>query len=429
MRKILLYIILVMAIVMVTVVAYVSVNGLMRVFAGAGVVGLIFFSAIEVAKVIATTAIHTYGKKIGWVYNSLLALGITIAMIITSMGIYGFLSSTYRETANKMDNIENQVMLLESNLGNFQEQFNLYNNERSELNNSISSLRSGLSNNVIQYTNNSGQLITTTSSANRKALENQLNSALLRQNELNFKIDEVNDKIFELKTNILDVKNSDHSSTELGPLKYLSDVTGTSMDNVMKWFILMLIIIGDPMAILLVIVFSKVMNGDETVGTIEVKEITEEVNYKDIQKKVFNKVEELRNEGKLPKLNEDDDKDEPSALANSQYRLEDKPIKNSQRKRLNNFFKKIRTSRKSYNSNNVDLSKEEESNVDKPQLINNKTKEESPLVAEINIVKPEATVKPVIINKSSIQRIDKNVSNSGNNSDRGFSVKIPNRRK
>jgi hypothetical protein len=406
-----------MAIVMVTVVAYVSVNGLMRVFAGAGIVGLIFFSAIEVAKVIATSAIHTYGKKIGWFYNILLGLGITIAMIITSMGIYGFLSSTYRETANKMNNIENQIILLESNLNNFQEQFDLYNNERSELNNSISSLRSGLSNNVVQYTNNSGQLITTTSSANRKALEKQLERALSRQSDLNLKIDEVNSKIFDLKTNILDVRNSDKSSTELGPLKYLSDVTGSTMDDVMKWFILMLIIIGDPMAILLVIVFSKVMNSEET---IEVKDIAEEVDYKEIQKKVATKVEELRKEGKLPEINKDDDKHEPSALANSQYRLEEeiieeeKPIKKVKRKRLNNLFNKIRVSGKRPKKNEIT---HEVVNITPPQPIEN----------EIKSVEP--VIKPITVNKNSIQRIDTKLDNNNNNPNRGFSVKIPNRRR
>ena len=43
----------------------------------------------------------------------------------------------------------------------------------------------------------------------------------------------------------------------------MSDITGKSMDYVMKWFILLLIIIGDPMAVLLVIVFNKVINDEE----------------------------------------------------------------------------------------------------------------------------------------------------------------------
>ena len=101
MKKILSYLILVMAIGMATTVAYVSVSGLLKVFTGAGLVGLILFSSIEAAKIVATSAIHTYGKKIGWLYNSILSLFIFIAMVITSMGIYGFLASSYKETFTK----------------------------------------------------------------------------------------------------------------------------------------------------------------------------------------------------------------------------------------------------------------------------------------------------------------------------------------
>jgi hypothetical protein len=49
----------------------------------------------------------------------------------------------------------------------------------------------------------------------------------------------------------------------LGPLKYLAEVSNTSMDSVMKWFILLLIIIGDPMAIIMIVIFNKVINGDD----------------------------------------------------------------------------------------------------------------------------------------------------------------------
>ena len=105
MKKVLLYFILVMAIVLAATVAYVSISGLLTVFSGVGIIGFLFFLAIEISKIVATSAIHTYGKKIGWVYNGLLALFILIAMGITSMGVYGFLSSGYEKNASKADNV------------------------------------------------------------------------------------------------------------------------------------------------------------------------------------------------------------------------------------------------------------------------------------------------------------------------------------
>mgnify|MGYP003638523084 CR=1 FL=1 len=264
MKKILSYLLLVMAIGMAATVAYVSVSGLLKVFAGAGVVGLILFSSIEAAKIVATSAIHTYRKKIGWFYNSILSLFIVIAMIITSMGIYGFLSSSYKETFSKFENLEAQIELLEKKRDGYEKQLNIVNNEKESVTQTITELTKGLSNNVIQYKDReTGQIITTTSSSTRRVLQGQLDKQIERQEKLNTKSDDLTDKVFELDNEITEVKLGDDVAAELGPLKYLADVTNRSMDEVMKYFIILLIIIGDPMAVVMIIVFSKVVKKDD----------------------------------------------------------------------------------------------------------------------------------------------------------------------
>lgn len=245
-------------------VAYVSVTGLMKVFTGAGTAGLIFFIGIEVAKVIATSAIHTYGKRIGWFYNILLSLGIVIAMAITSMGIYGFLSSSYKESFAEMENVGAQVELLEKKRDGYTQQFDILTEEKTSLNTTIMELTKGLSNNVIQYKDpQTGEIITTTSSSTRKVLQEQLDNAIERQGVVNAKSDSLSTIIFDLENEILEVKLGDEATSELSTLQYLSDITGASMDTVMSWFIFLLIVIGDPMAVLMVIVFNKVVNYKE----------------------------------------------------------------------------------------------------------------------------------------------------------------------
>jgi len=264
MKKILLYLVLLMALSLAGIVAYVSVNGLLKIFTGAGTVGLMFFTAVEVAKVVATSVIHTYGKRIGWFYNILLSLSILIAMAITSMGIYGYLSSSYKDSFAKMENVDSQVELLESKRDGYQDQLVFIVDEKETLNNTIGELSKGLANNVIQYRDpTTGEIITTTSSSTRRALEKQLDNAIIRQSSVNAKADSLSTIIFDLENEILETKLSNDSASELSTLQYLSDITGKSMDEVMKWFILLLIIIGDPMAVLLVIVFNKVVKKDE----------------------------------------------------------------------------------------------------------------------------------------------------------------------
>lgn len=332
MKKILSYLLLVMAIGMAATVAYVSVSGLLKVFAGAGFVGLILFSAIEAAKIVATSAIHTYGKKIGWFYNSILSLFIIIAMVITSMGIYGFLSSSYKETFAKFENLEATIQLLDKKRDGYQNQLDIINGEKQSVTQTITELSKGLSNNVIQYKDKeSGEIITTTSSSTRRVLQNQLDRAIKRQETLNTKSDELTDKVFELDNEITEVKVGDDVAAELGPLRYLADVTGMTMDEVMKYFIILLIIIGDPMAVVMVIVFSKVVKRKDddkpTVAknelvdpnegiTPEMKEVivAEEIKSREeIAKEI---VENFENESNEPQEKEDDtdERDESHAL-------------------------------------------------------------------------------------------------------------------
>lgn len=332
MKKILSYLLLVMAIGMAATVAYVSVSGLLKVFAGAGFVGLILFSAIEAAKIVATSAIHTYGKKIGWFYNSILSLFIIIAMVITSMGIYGFLSSSYKETFAKFENLEATIQLLDKKRDGYQNQLDIVNGEKQSVTQTITELSKGLSNNVIQYKDKeSGEIITTTSSSTRRVLQNQLDRAIKRQETLNTKSDELTDKVFELDNEITEVKVGDDVAAELGPLRYLADVTGMTMDEVMKYFIILLIIIGDPMAVVMVIVFSKVVKRkdddkptfaknalvDPNEGiTPEMKEVIAAEEIKSREEIAKEIVQNFENESNEPQEKEDDtdEQDESHAL-------------------------------------------------------------------------------------------------------------------
>ena len=66
------------------------------------------------------------------------------------MGIYGFLSAAYQETANKEGNASAKIELLETKRDNIKEQLNVYNEEKTSINNSVTELRKGLANNKIQ---------------------------------------------------------------------------------------------------------------------------------------------------------------------------------------------------------------------------------------------------------------------------------------
>ena len=233
--------------------AFYSISGLSKLFAGATFAVIIMATSLEIAKLVIASLLYQYRKGLPKILKYYLSVACIVLILITSMGIYGFLSSAYQETAAKAGNIDSQIALIETRRDNTRGQLDVYNDEKENINKAVADLRTGLANNVIQYTNAEGVLVTTTSRATRNALENQLDQAIDRQTKINDKVDILNEKLFNYETEIVEVKTSDSITSELGPLKYLSGLTGLPMDQIINYLLLTIIFVFDPLAIALVI--------------------------------------------------------------------------------------------------------------------------------------------------------------------------------
>jgi len=233
--------------------AFYSVSGLSKLFAGAALAVIIMAASLEIAKLVIASLLYQYRKNLPKFLKWYLSLACFVLILITSMGIYGFLSAAYQETAAKAGNIDAQIELIEVKRDNIKEQLVVYNEEKSSINTAVASLRNGLSNNKIQYTDTSGNIVTTTSSSTRRALEKQLDQAIERQTIINNKVDILNEKLFDYETEIVEVSTSNEIAGELGPLKYLSGLTGIPMDQIINYLLLTIIFVFDPLAIALVI--------------------------------------------------------------------------------------------------------------------------------------------------------------------------------
>jgi hypothetical protein len=169
-----------------------------------------------------------------------------VLILITSAGIYGFLSSSYQETANRATIVDQQILALETKKKLYlQTQEGIYKEKQS-----LAGLKESLSKgSTTQFTDRKGNLVVRSNNASIKQIESASNS----DEKLSSKLDAVNDSIFSLENKILEVKTNSTVSSELGPLKYLSGLTGQPMDKIINWFLLVIIFVFDPLAIALVI--------------------------------------------------------------------------------------------------------------------------------------------------------------------------------
>ena len=233
--------------------AFYSISGLSKLFAGAALAVIIMAASLEIAKLVIASLLYQYRKTLPKFLKYYLSIACFVLILITSMGIYGFLSAAYQETAAKSGNIDARIALIETKRDNVKNQLVVYNDEKTSINNAVADLRTGLSNNVIRYTDTSGNVVTTTSSSTRRALEKQLDQAIGRQDIINTKVDDLNEKLFNYETEIVEVSTNNDIAGELGPLKYLSGLTGIPMDKIINYLLLTIIFVFDPLAIALVI--------------------------------------------------------------------------------------------------------------------------------------------------------------------------------
>jgi hypothetical protein len=235
--------------------AFYSVTGLSKLFAGASLEVMVMAGSLEVAKLVVASLLYQYWSTINKVLRAYLSVAMVVLVLLTSAGIYGFLSSAYQDTASKASVVGKEAQVYKVKKERFEQNRADYQTEKQKLDEDISQLRNALSTGSTTQSvdKKTGQLVTKANNANRKTFEAQLNSAIANKEIVENKLIAATDSISALDMKILDIESKAELSGELGPLKYLSNLTGKPMDQIINWFLLVIIFVFDPLAIALVI--------------------------------------------------------------------------------------------------------------------------------------------------------------------------------
>ena len=263
------YIVLLAAFTLAGSAAYYSVFGLSKLFSSQALAIIILAGSLEASKLITASYLHRYWNTISLTIKSYLMSAVFILMCITSLGIYGFLVSAYQDTAYKFENLQTVIKNLETKKSRFETQLTQINTEKDAVNKNINALTAALSNNVIQYTDQNGNQVIRTSSANRKAYELQLSSSNTRLEQLNNKQMQLTDSVTNTDLQITDLQTNSDVAAEIGPLKYIAKITGSEMDTVVNWLIILLIIVFDPLAIVLLISANRALMEPDASPVVE----------------------------------------------------------------------------------------------------------------------------------------------------------------
>ena len=234
--------------------AFYSVYGLSKLFAGAQLEVIIMAGSLEFAKLVTASLLYQYWDTINkWLRTYLTIAAITL-VLITSMGIYGFLSAAYQETYQNLVVQQNQIEFLDNKAQFYEADVTRYDEELERISNNISTLSNARSQQIqVRDTSVVGGVRTTISTSELRLAQSRINVEEENRRNVQAKREVAADSLQNIKLKILDIQNQSDTVGELGPLQYLSGLTGTPMDKIINILLLVIIFVFDPLAISLVV--------------------------------------------------------------------------------------------------------------------------------------------------------------------------------
>jgi polyhydroxyalkanoate synthesis regulator phasin len=230
------------------VAALFSVTGISSLFSGAFLPIVFMMSILEFGKIVVASYLARYWYELSKTLKSYFIIAVLVLMAITSAGIFGYLSDAYQKTKGDYTITENQMKVMEVKKNFFiQRRDRLERDKQSEA-------KSKESNQTRADSLTSRRESITRTRQDIKESESRITSLEQQISSVEDSIGYYDNKIVEVST--INIKG------ELGPLKFIADAFGTTMDTITKWLILMIIFVFDPLAILLFVSLSTMIRKD-----------------------------------------------------------------------------------------------------------------------------------------------------------------------
>ena len=234
--------------------AFYSVSGLSKLFAGASTEVIIMAGSLEVAKLVIASLLYRYWGTLNKYLRTYLSIATVVLVLITSMGIYGFLSAAYQETYSKLTITENEKSFIQQKANFYEKDVIRFDKELERISANISTLSNARSQSIqVRDTSVAGGIRTTISTSELRMAAKRIEVEEENRKAVQAKREVVADSLQKYQLYILDLENNIEVAGELGPLQYLSGLTGTPMDKIINILLLIIIFVFDPLAISLVV--------------------------------------------------------------------------------------------------------------------------------------------------------------------------------
>ena len=292
--------------------AFFSVRGIGLLFVGSFLPVIVMASSLEIGKLFAVSFLYRKWYIMPKLLRLYLSIATLLLIIITSLGIFGFLSDAYQDTKNKVTFYDSKITNLEFknqslrkqiedrqnlnskqqdninvNVDRYKQIYDDYVKQQNQTKQTVLDKLSVMDQEMNTLKSKSGGLF---SNSKKKIEELQAAQASDRakykdqidkidqgiQAQYNIFLDKVDkanntqqevttgddllDQIEKNNEQILVLKESVHD-TDIGSFRFIAQAFGIEVDTAVKWFIIMIVVVFDPLAMCLIIGYNVYVHG------------------------------------------------------------------------------------------------------------------------------------------------------------------------
>ena len=234
--------------------AYFSVTGLGVLFAGASLSVMVMAGSLEFAKLVAATYLKQKWDDIGGFNKWYLTSAVGILMLITSAGIFGYLSNAFQQQNLGLQKVDRDIAVYQTQITKNDAEILRYTTQLNNQQNIRNSQESNLSKQIDKdkSTSRVSQMI--------KSADKEISSISNRIDALTIKNNAALDSINVIKNNNIELEK------EVGGFRFVAEAFNVPLNSVVKFFIFIIVFVFDPLAVALIIAFNGLIGKKNMYG-------------------------------------------------------------------------------------------------------------------------------------------------------------------
>lgn len=246
-----------------------SILGIGMLFSGSYISAMIMATSLEFGKITSISFLYRYWKNVSTFLRTYLITAIVTLALITSLGVFGWLSAAYQGSSLKYEITQQQISVLEGQKTQLDSQSEISTNRIKEL----SSLRSSQEDRMSEALNNT--VLARNPTQFRQVQEQNLQ--LIRDTESSVsdeqkKLESLRGQRLDIDKRIADIRMENIKTKDVVTFQFVADSIGLSLNTTVKWFIVVIIVVFDPLAVCLILSYNVIVFDRSTKQRVAVPE-------------------------------------------------------------------------------------------------------------------------------------------------------------